>query len=165
MNHVLLIPLLASVLAVGCSQSNLPTGPTPLVGNELTSDVLAAMDEAIGDEYRAEAIYRGVIDDFGAVTPFVNIIGAEVRHSAAIARLFQTRGLTAPADTWTSPTVPHYPSVAAACAAGVTAEQDNIAIYDRYSALPLPADVRQVFENNRGASLYNHLPAFQRCAP
>src|SRR5690606_12410565 len=114
--------------------------------------------------YRAEAIYQGVIDDFGAVAPFANIIGAEVRHSAAIARLFQTRGLTVPPTSWTSATVPHYPSVPAACAAGVVAERDNIAIYDRHFALPLPADVQQVFQNNRGASLYNHLPAFERCA-
>ena len=27
----------------------------------------------------------------------------------------------------------------------------------------LPADVRQVFSNNRSASLVNHLPAFERC--
>ena len=27
----------------------------------------------------------------------------------------------------------------------------------------LPADVRQVFTNNRAASLNNHLPAFDRC--
>jgi len=165
MNYVLLIPLMAAALAVGCSPNNRLAGPTPVAGGELTAEVRAAMEEAIGDEYRAETIYQGVIDDLGAVTPFTNIIGAEVRHSVAIARLYQTRGLTVPPNTWTSATVPHYASVPAACAAGVAAERDNIAIYDRHFALPLPADVRQVFQNNRGASINNHLPAFERCAP
>ena len=47
---------------------------------------------------------------------------------------------------------------------GVVAERENIAIYDRLLPLDLPVDVRQVFENNRAASLFNHLPAFERCA-
>jgi hypothetical protein len=46
----------------------------------------------------------------------------------------------------------------------LTAEQENIALYDRFFALDLPPDVRRVFENNRAASLNNPLPAFQRCA-
>jgi hypothetical protein len=54
--------------------------------------------------------------------------------------------------------------VPAACAAGVVAERENIAIYDRYVGLALPQDVRQVFESNRAASLNNHLPAFEQCA-
>ena len=165
MNHVLLISLFAAALAGGCSQDDRAAGPTPVAGGELTADVRAAMTEAIGDEYRAEAIYQGVIDDFGAVTPFANIINAEVRHSLALARLFETRGLSVPLNTWTGGAVQRYPSVPAACAAGVVAERENIAIYDRHFALPLPSDVRQVFQNNRGASLHNHLPAFDRCAP
>jgi hypothetical protein len=92
------------------------------------------------------------------------VLTAEQRHSAAIANLFVNRGLTAPVNTWTLATVPRYATFREACAAGVVAEQENIAIYDRFFALDLPADVRQVFENNRAASLLNHLPAFQRCA-
>jgi hypothetical protein len=75
-----------------------------------------------------------------------------------------SRGLTAPVNTWTLATVPHFATFPAACAAGVVAEQENIAIYDRYLGLDLPSDVRQVFESNRAASLFSHLPAFQRCA-
>jgi hypothetical protein len=122
------------------------------------------MEATIADEYRAETIYTGVIGDFGAVAPFTNVLTAEQRHSTSIAALFVNRGLAAPANTWTVATVPHFATFAGACAAGAVAEQENIAIYDRYLTLDLPADVRQVFENNRAASLYNHLAAFQRCA-
>jgi hypothetical protein len=130
----------------------------------LAEPVRLAMQEAIADEYRAETIYQGVITDFGSVQPFVNILIAEQRHSAAIGRLFTARGLPVPASTWTLATVPRYTSIPAACAAGVVAERENIALYDRYLAADLPADVRQVFQNNRSASLENHLPAFERCA-
>ena len=44
------------------------------------------------------------------------------------------------------------------------AEVENAEIYDRYLDLPLPADVRTVFENNRDASIERHLPAFERCS-
>jgi hypothetical protein len=47
--------------------------------------------------------------------------------------------------------------------AAVGAEQENIALYDDFLKLDLPRDVRNVFTNNRRASLKNHLPAFQNC--
>lgn len=162
-------PVLALVLAgtvslAACGADG-PTAPSPVAGTPLAEPVRAAMTEALVDEYRAETVYEGVTADFGAFAPFTNVLTAEQRHSASIARLFELRGLAAPANTWTVATVPHFASLPLACAAGVTAERENIAIYDRYLALALPADVRQVFENNRAASLFNHLPAFERCAP
>jgi hypothetical protein len=136
-----------------------PTAPLP------TQDpIVEVLDAAIDDEFHAEAIYEAVIEDFGEVRPFFNIIYAEQRHSAAIARLFANRGLAAPSSRWGPGNVDRYPSVAAACAAGVEAERANIALYDRLLAQDLPADVRNVFQNNRRASLQNHLPAFQRCS-
>ena len=164
MSRLIVSSLLIAAFAYGCD-SNSPTAPSSTPGTALSASARVALEEAIADEYRAETIYQGVIDDFGQVTPFVNILTAEQRHSSAIARLFVTRGLPVPANAWTVATVPHYPSLPAACAAGVIAERDNIAIYDRVMSLDLPTDVRTVFENNRAASLFNHLPAFERCAP
>lgn len=166
MKRLVLVPVLLAALAAGCDSDSSPTSPspTPPIGSTLTAAVRAAMEEAIVDEYRAETIYTGVVADFGAFAPFTNVLTAEQRHSAAIANLFVNRGLAAPVNTWTLATVPHFATFREACAAGVVAEQENIAIYDRYLGLDLPTDVRQVFESNRAASLLNHLPAFQRCA-
>jgi hypothetical protein len=158
----LLLPVLV-VLSVACG-SDTPTSPTPVSGVALPPQVQLAMEQAITDEYRAETIYQGVIDDFGTVLPFVNVLTAEQRHSTTLARLFEARGLPAPVNGWTVAMVPHFASVPMGCTAGVTAEHENIAIYDRLLALDLPFDVRQVFESNRAASLFNHLPAFERCA-
>jgi hypothetical protein len=161
MKTLVVVVVLGGLLPAGCGSGS-PTSPSATA--PLSAAVRSAMSAAIADEYRAETIYQGVIADFGPLAPFVNIVNAELRHSTAIARLFENRGLPVPANSWTVITVPHYPTVPAACAAGVVAERENIALYDGAFALDLPADVRRVFENNREASLVNHLPAFERCA-
>ena len=94
----------------------------------------------------------------------LNIIGAEVRHSEALARLYVIRGLPVPESRWASDDIPVFSSMPDACRAGVVAEIENAEIYSRYLELPLPSDVRLVFENNRAASLDKHLPAFERCS-
>jgi hypothetical protein len=126
--------------------------------------VRAALDRSIQDEFKAETMYQGVVNDLGQVQPFVTVLTAEQRHSAAIAHLFTTRGLAAPASEWSLDRVPHFATIPAACGAAVVAERDNIALYDELLRLDLPGDVRQVFANVRSASLLNHLPAFERCA-
>ena len=152
------------VLTIGlsaCGDSRSPTAPSTTA---FTSDVRAALERSIQDEYRAETTYQGVIEDLGPLTPFVNVLSAEQRHSASIADLFVRRGLTPPSNSWTLATVQRFTSIAVACGAAATAERTNVAMYDELLRLTLPADVRQVFENIRLASLTNHLPAFERCS-
>ena len=57
-----------------------------------------------------------------------------------------------------------FDSVGEACAAAAQAERDNVSLYDAFLQMDLPTDVRNVFTNNRAASLENHLPAFEACA-
>jgi len=154
--------LLALFVAVGtgaCDENS--DSAAPQVQDQ---EIVAAMEAAIQDEYKAELIYQKVIEDFGEVRPFVNIIGAEVRHSESLARLFSARDLPVPQSQWKDSDIPGFSSISAACQAGVRAEIENAEIYDRFFALNLPADVRRVFENNRRASIENHLRAFQRCS-
>jgi hypothetical protein len=145
----------------GCGQDGTPTTPS---SQAITSEVRAALERSIQDEYRAETIYQGVVNDFGSVLPFVNILQAEQRHSAALAQLFVRRGLAVPPSGWTLANVPRFDSVRTACAASALAEVENVAMYDELLRLDLPSDVRQVFGNNRLASLEQHLPAFERCS-
>jgi hypothetical protein len=130
----------------------------------LSADVVAALDRTIQDEYQAEAIYLGVLIDFGDVRPFANVVYAEQRHSESIARLFENHGLAVPRNVWSVDNVPRFGSLVEACASAVAAEQDNVTLYDTYLALDLPRDVANVFGNNRAASLERHLPAFQACS-
>jgi hypothetical protein len=154
--------LVAAVVAA-CGDSRSPTAPSPPTAT-LTSDVRAALERSLQDEYRTETTYQGVVNDLGPLAPFENVVSAEQRHSASLADLFVRRGLTPPANSWTLATVSHFTSVPLACRAAATAERGNVAMYDELLRLTLPADVRQVFENVRLASLSNHLPAFERCS-
>ena len=158
----------AALATSACGSHRGPLGPTGPVAAPATlaataPSETAIMARALQDEYRAEAIYRGVLDDFGAIRPFANVVWAENLHSASIQRLYAARSLTAPPSEWSVDNVPRFMSVAEACAGAVQAERENITMYDAMLAATLAEDVRQVLANNRAASLYNHLPAFQRC--
>ena len=156
---MVLLAMAISVGPVACDDN--PSVVAPVMDEPA---VLHAMEAAIQDEFRAELIYEKVLDKFGSVRPFVNIIGAEVRHSEALARLYVIRGLPVPESRWASDDIPVFSSMPDACRAGVVAEIENAEIYSRYLELPLPSDVRLVFENKRAASLDKHLPAFERCS-
>ena len=128
----------------------------------LTADEHAALVTAIQDEYRAQAIYAGVLNTFGEVLPFAHIIQAERRHAQALAALFERYGYPVPEPSLTEPTQP-FRSVAEACTAAAQAERDNVAIYDDIMAKVDNPELLQVFAALRSASLDRHLPAFERC--
>ena len=160
MGHLPMVMALSMAVTLGaCSDDDLPLAPPdPDQGLE------ELLYRAIQDEYHAEAVYLGVLVDFGEVLPFSNIIQAEERHSDAIARAYLSRGWEVPASEWIVTNVPRFQSVAEACRVGAEAEVANIGVYDELMVEELPADVLQIFTSNRAASLNAHLPAFQRCS-
>lgn len=127
---------------------------------ETIEDVLV---EAIHDEYKARATYRHVIDKFGEIRPFVNIVEAEGRHIRALLPLFDKYGVEVPEDDWASRTeAPE--SILEACQVGVAAEIENGEMYERLLSLSVDyPDVHSVLTQLQRASVENHLPAFQRC--
>lgn len=130
--------------------------------NNLTKREVADLLDAIDDEYKARATYHQVIADFGDLRPFVNIVQAEQRHIDALVVLFERYGVPVPEDPWPS-RVPRYGSLAEACRAGVEAEVENAALYDRVLEGTRRPDVLTVYRNLQRASQENHLPAFRRC--
>lgn len=154
------LTLLAATVAA-CDSRPTPTGPTPAV---VESQLTLTLTRTLQGEYRTDAIYQGVLNDFGQIQLFVNVLGAEARHSAIVGQRFTVRGLAVPPSTSSVATVPHFATVTAACAAGAAAERDIVAKYDELLRADLPPDVRQAFTNIREASLLNHLPAFERCS-
>jgi hypothetical protein len=120
--------------------------------------------EALEDEYKARATYLRIIETFGPVRPFVNIVQAENRHVHALLPLFRKYGFDIPADDWYQRVrVPD--TLLEACLAGVQGEIENGEMYDRLlAASNAYADVQAVLRNLQRASQQNHLPAFQRAA-
>jgi rubrerythrin len=129
---------------------------------DVEDKTIEALREALDDEYKARATYQSVIDKFGPVRPFVNIIDAEERHASALLRLFARFGVEPPKDRWAG-RVPAPANLADACRAGVEAEIENAAMYERLLAQVSDAGARNVLKRLQKASQQRHLPAFRRC--
>ncbi len=125
-------------------------------------DLQIILVEALDDERKAEATYAAIIERFGEVRPFSNIVHAEARHSRAIERQMERLGMAVPENGWIGKGAAPA-TLAAACESAIAGEIENIALYDRL--LPQIPDVttRSVLEKLRDASRDNHLPAFRRC--
>jgi len=127
-----------------------------------TPDIKTILLDALDDERKAEATYAAVIEKFGPLRPFINIVEAEGRHSEAIKRQLRRLGHEIPANRWAGQGVAPA-SLALACEQAIRSEVENIALYDRLIPLISDDTVREVLENLQAASRDNHLPAFSRC--
>ncbi len=134
-----------------------------LIAQQVDKKTEQALIDAINDEYKARALYQKVIDKFGSVQPFSNIINAEATHIALLKPLFSKYGITVPEDEWYSK-VPSFATLKEACEAGVQAEIENVKMYDDFLNFVAEKDIVDVFKRLRAASQEKHLPAFKRCA-
>lgn len=115
---------------------------------------------AIEDEYQAQAMYTAITDAYGVVRPFSNVVRAEETHISLLIPLLNQYGVTPPNKNWASlVTVPE--SLEAAYTAGITAEKNNIALYESFLTKELPTDVKDTFTLLLNAS-ERHLAAFER---
>jgi rubrerythrin len=120
------------------------------------------LKEALMDEIKARDTYRRIIDTYGPVRPFANIVEAEQRHIEMLLPLFERYGIAVPeARDPARISVPG--SLLEACQAAVRAEINNMAMYDRLMAETELVDVRAVLLRLQAASRDHHLPSFQRC--
>lgn len=114
---------------------------------------------AIEDEYIAQAEYNVIIEQYGEIRPFSNIVKAEARHIEMLTPLFAEHAIELPENIASS--YISLPSLTEIYSAGVEAEINNIAMYEKFLAQELPDDIRTVFEYLKSAS-ENHLRAFER---
>jgi rubrerythrin len=123
-----------------------------------------ALQAALDDEYHARATYRAVLDAFGEVRPFINIVESEERHIEALKRQCEKHRIEVPSDPWAGRvTAPE--SLKQACDDAVKAERDNAALYEKLiEAAREHPDVQETFRRLQAASQQRHLPAFERAA-
>jgi hypothetical protein len=121
-----------------------------------------AMIEAINDEYRARAFYTAVLNKFGPVRPFLNIVQAEDRHVQLWNRLFSQYGVPIPQDTFAGK-LEAPGTLREACQMGVEAEIANVRMYDNFLRFVQESDLRAAFSQLRWVSQNNHQRAFERC--
>lgn len=129
----------------------------------MDSNALAEiLNEALMDEYKARDTYQRIIETFGPVRPFINIVEAEQTHIELLLPLYKKHAIPLPpAPDPMRISVPD--SLLTACQLGVAAELANVAMYDRLIAATDPPDVVAVLQRLQAASRDHHLPAFQRC--
>ncbi len=121
-----------------------------------------ALNAALMDEYKARDTYRKIIERFGEVRPFSNIVEAEQTHIDLLLPLYAAHHIPVPPAP--DPARIEAPaSLLEACQTGVAAEIENVALYDRLLAMVSEPDVIEVFQRLQAASRDHHLPAFQRC--
>lgn len=134
-----------------------------LPAEDISESEIEALSLAINDEYKARATYQRVINKFGDVKPFSNIINSESNHIAELINIYNKYALTIPEDDWLDK-VPVFSSVEEACQAGVDAEVENAALYEELFSMVDNQDIIAVFNSLKSASENNHLPAFERCS-
>ena len=119
------------------------------------------MNFAIEDEFLAKSQYTTIIDTFGKVRPFSNIVLSEERHIAYLQPLFTDRGWDIPADKSQNHVI-KVKTFSEALNIGVQAETDNIAMYEYFlQQRELPSDLKTTFELLLAASK-KHLQAFSK---
>lgn len=128
------------------------------------SDSSITLDEAltyaIQDEFLAQARYDAIIKKFGPVRPFTQIKAAEQRHIQALLPLFKQYNVMVPVND-AAKFIEAPKTMEDALEAGVSAEIDNISMYDQFLKIPdLPPNVQNVF-SRLGQASRNHLAAFQ----
>jgi hypothetical protein len=121
------------------------------------------LNEALMDEYKARDTYQKIIDTFGPVRPFINIVEAEQRHIEMLLPLYEKYAIPLPIEP-DPERVTITDSLQNACQMGVEEELTNMAMYDRLIAAADQPDVIEILQRLQAASRDHHLPAFQRCA-
>ncbi|MBE9136435.1 DUF2202 domain-containing protein [Nodosilinea sp. LEGE 07088] len=122
-----------------------------------------AMLAALDDEYKARAFYTVVIEKFGEVRPFSNIVQAEDRHARRWQTLFTQYGLPIPADPYAGQ-VEAPGTLATACEMAIASEVANVQMYDEFLEFVTEPDLRDTFSQLRDVSQNRHKPAFEHCA-
>ena len=118
---------------------------------------------AVYDEFHAYETYRKVLDTFGDVKPFSNIIQAEINHYNALIPLLQKYNVEVPIDNWYE-RIELPKTLVECCEVGVAAEIDNIQMYDNLLLyVDEYPDIQDVLYKLQAASYNNHLPTFRSC--
>ena len=140
-------------------------GTVPDTGQALTPLSQAerdALKKAVLEEYGALNLYQNVIDQFGNVYPFSQIVLSEQQHINALVRQATKYGVEVPSNPGLAE-ASSFTSLTEACQAGVDAETADAALYDELKPDVVHTDILRVFDNLQSASLDIHLPAFEAC--
>ena len=158
-SKVLALAVALAILAASSLTALAEYGSGAVEGNQ-TYTTEQMLTYAIQDETMALAEYQAIMEKFNVTRPFSNIASAEQFHISLLTPLFAAYGVELPTnDAASRVTLPE--TLALTYEAGVTAEENNIKMYETFLSQNLPDDVKAVFTQLKTAS-ENHLRAFER---
>lgn len=115
---------------------------------------------AMYDEFHAYEVYKKIVEKFGFVAPFTNILQAEEQHIKELESLHVKYDVEFPLNDWAQRLqAPN--SLKESYEIGVAAEIDNIAMYSHLLENSINPDIKDMFYRLQAASYNNHLPAFR----
>ncbi len=126
----------------------------------LSAVEISALNEAVLEEYGALNLYQSIIDQFGDVYPFSQIVQAEQQHVNVLTRQTEKYGVTVPANPGTNSGMT-FTSLDEAFATAIAAEKADAALYDELKPGVTHTDLLRVFDNLKNASLNNHLVSLE----
>jgi len=129
----------------------------------LSDAEIEGLVRAIEEEFGAQAFYQSVLDKFGSIKPFNDIVLSEARHASALINQAQKYGISVP-EFPSSEGLPAFETVTEACQAGVDAEIADAELYDELMSFTFNSALIRVYTNLQKASLDSHLPAFEDCS-
>ncbi len=157
---------LGSVMALGADNGWWKSDVTEqsVLPIEVQVVVLEALMGAEG-EYAAYATYAAILEEFGDVNPYANIMVAEARHIESLWQILDRYGIAYLDENPYLGMIEAPDSLAEAAQAGVDAEIANVALYERQlETVADYSDILEVFLRLQAASQEQHLPAFERAA-
>jgi len=129
----------------------------------LSDAEIEGLVRAIEEEFGAAALYQSVLDKFGNVSPFNDIVLSEARHASALINQAQKYGIPVP-EFPSSEGLSAFETVDEACQAGVDAEIADAELYDELISFTTNSALIRVYTNLQKATLDSHLPVFEDCS-
>ncbi len=151
--NVVKVTSILAVLALVIGMAVPAVAATTTTNNNVQEILVNALQE----ERLAAATYQAIIDKFGEVQPFVNILKAEEQHIAAVENLMKVNGIAIPTDT-TKATAPN--TLQEAYEIGIKVEKEDIALYEELIPQLNDTMIKTVFTRLSNAS-ERHLTAFE----
>jgi rubrerythrin len=136
--------------------------PTKSVDEGLSQDEIEAMNTALEQEYRMNAIFDVIVKKYGQAVPFDRIVTPAFRNSTAIIQIYQVNSLKVPIAPATAVAAPE--SFSQACEMAMAQVDENIRMYESYLTSVRHAQVRAVFTSNLQKARDKHLPALKQCS-
>lgn len=165
---ILLGVMLVGALALGLAQPRFgytnPVSPTSTLSDQAQEALLEALVGPVG-EYAAYATYDAVIQQYGAIEPYVSIRASEAQHIQALQRQLDKYGVAYPTTNPYLGKITLPANLVSIAEQEVQTEVDNAAMYDKLlAAVQNYPDLTRVFENLKRASLVAHLNYFKAAA-